>query len=104
MLKNAILTFILLGLLTSLPAQTARAEPLLATGYSSTGINFRPDFTEDLFRFNDITIKRGEPYDEKKDPALRKGTENEEMPQGSFFAVPTIIIGIALVFVWFNRE
>jgi hypothetical protein len=53
---------------------------------------------------NGMQIKRGEPYDEKKDPALRKGTENEEQPQSSFFAIPGLIIGIALVFLFFNRE
>lgn len=51
-----------------------------------------------------ILIKRGEKYDESKDPALRKGTENEEMPQSSFFAIPAIVLGIAGL-VWFlTRE
>ncbi len=51
-----------------------------------------------------IQIKHGEPYDEKKDPALRRGTENEEMPQSSFFAIPALVIGIMLAFLFFNRD
>ncbi|CAG7857377.1 hypothetical protein MCAMS1_02174 [biofilm metagenome] len=89
---------------------------LIALGYSTKTFagTYSSIFTKNLasgFNFstgdswiNAIQIKQNEPYDEKKDPALRKGTENEEMPQGSFFAVPGFIIGIALVFLFFNRE
>jgi hypothetical protein len=51
-----------------------------------------------------ISTKRGEKYDETKDPALRRGTENQEQPQGSFFAIPATVVGIILLFLFFNRD
>lgn len=51
-----------------------------------------------------FAVKKGAPYDESKDPALRKGTENWEEPQGSFFAIPAVVIGIIALFLFFNRE
>jgi hypothetical protein len=50
-----------------------------------------------------LSIKRGEPYDEKKDPALRKGTENQEEPQLDFFIIPLVMfVGMGL-FLYFNK-
>ena len=51
-----------------------------------------------------LTVKKGEAYDEAKDPFLRKGTENMEESQISFFVIPAVAIGIALLFLFFNRE
>lgn len=51
-----------------------------------------------------ISVRRGEKYDESKDPALRRGTENEEQPQGSFFAIPAFVVGVILLFLFFNRD
>lgn len=51
-----------------------------------------------------FTVKKGEPYDEAKDPFLRKGTENMEESQVSFFVMPAVVIGIILLFLFFNRE
>jgi hypothetical protein len=51
-----------------------------------------------------FTVKKGEPYDEAKDPFLRKGTENVEESQVSFFVIPAVVIGIILLFLVFNRE
>jgi hypothetical protein len=53
---------------------------------------------------NGIQIKGGEPYDEKKDPALRKGTENWEEPQGSFFVIPAVVVGLIVIVLFFNRK
>ena len=53
---------------------------------------------------NIISTKAGEKYDESKDPALRKGTENWEQPQSSFFAVPALVIGVIGLVLFFNRE
>ena len=53
---------------------------------------------------NTISVKSGEKYDETKDPALRSGTENWEEPQGSFFAIPAAVVGIILIFLFFNRD
>ena len=51
-----------------------------------------------------FTVKKGEPYDEAKDPFLRKGTENVEESQVSFFVIPAVVVGIILLFLVFNRE
>jgi hypothetical protein len=49
-------------------------------------------------------VKKGTPYDEAKDPFLRKGTENVEESQVSFFVIPAVVVGIILLFLFFNRE
>jgi len=41
---------------------------------------------------------------EAKDPAVRKGTENWEESQTSFFIVPAVAIGIIALFLIFNRN
>ena len=51
-----------------------------------------------------FTVKKGESYDEAKDPFLRKGTENVEESQASFFVIPAVVVGIILLFLFFNRE
>lgn len=50
-----------------------------------------------------ISAKSGGKYDESKDPALRKGTENWEEKQGSYFAIPALVIGIMALILFFNR-
>jgi len=51
-----------------------------------------------------LLMKGSVPYDESKDPTLRRGTENWEEPQNSFFIVPAVIVaGIALA-LFFNRK
>jgi hypothetical protein len=37
-------------------------------------------------------------------PALRKGTENWEEPQGSYFAIPAFIVGVIGLVLFFNRN
>ena len=51
-----------------------------------------------------FTVKKRESYDEAKDPFLRKGTENVEESQISFFVIPAVVVGIILLFLFFNRE
>jgi hypothetical protein len=69
-----------------------------------------PDFSGGLRSENkpnwpqQLTIKKDVPYEEPNDPALRRGTENWEQPQWSFFVVPGIFIGLALVVLFFNRN
>lgn len=57
-----------------------------------------------LSGFNAISTKKGERYDESKDPALRRGTENWEEPQGSYFAIPALIVGVIGLVLFFNRD
>jgi hypothetical protein len=51
-----------------------------------------------------VTVQKGESYDEAKDPFLRKGTENMEESQVSFFVIPAVVVGIALFFLFLNRK
>jgi hypothetical protein len=65
---------------------------------SGIGFETRQNWTQPF------TVKKDEPYDEAKDPFLRKGTENVEESQVSFFVIPAVVIGIILLFLVFNRE
>lgn len=58
------------------------------------------DVTENL----SFAVKRNQPYDESKDPALRRGTENWEQDQGSFFTIPALVIAIIGVLLFFTRD
>ena len=49
-----------------------------------------------------FTVKKRESYDEAKDPFLRKGTENVEESQASFFVIPAVVVGIILLFIVFQ--
>jgi hypothetical protein len=51
-----------------------------------------------------LLVKNGVPYDEAKDPALRKGTENWEESQWSFYIVPALIVGIFALVLFFKRK
>jgi hypothetical protein len=64
------------------------------------GIGFDSQLTEP----QQFAVKNGGSYNEAKDPALRRGTENWEEPQGSFFAIPAVVVGIIALFLFFNRE
>jgi hypothetical protein len=57
-----------------------------------------------LTRSDTISMKKGGSYDESNDPALRKGTENWEEPQGSFFIIPAVIVGLIVIVLFFNRK
>lgn len=57
-----------------------------------------------FFAPNMISTKRGEKYDESKDPALRKGTENWEQTQGNFWIIPAIVVGLIFAVLFFNRN
>jgi len=51
-----------------------------------------------------LLVKKDVSYDESKDPTLRKGTENWEESQGSFLAIPAVVVGIIALVLFFNRE
>ena len=51
-----------------------------------------------------FAVKKEATYNEAKDPFLRKGTENEEESQVSFFIIPAVAVGIIFLFMLFNRE
>jgi hypothetical protein len=53
---------------------------------------------------NAMSVKLENGFNEAKDPAVRKGTENWEETQTSFFIVPAVAIGIIALFLIFNRN
>ena len=61
-------------------------------------------FDSKLNWLQQFAVKKDATYDEAKDPSLRKGTENWEEPQGSFFAIPAVVVGVIALFLFFNRE
>ena len=52
----------------------------------------------------ELLVKKGDPLDKSKDPAQRRGTENWENPQGNFFVVPAVVLGIIGIALFFNRD
>jgi hypothetical protein len=92
---------ILLGSALNTEVSANNATNFVASNFF-TGTKYEDNFT--FSKKNIISMKRGEKYDESKDPALRKGTENTEQPQSSFFAIPALVVGIMLAFLFFNRD
>lgn len=62
------------------------------------------DFDSKLNWLQPFTVKKAEPYDEAKDPFLRKGTENVEESEISFFVIPTVVVGIIKITVRFMQS
>jgi len=48
-------------------------------------------------------IIQSQPYDQAKDSASRRGTENWEQPQGSFFVIPGLVIGVVGLLLFFHK-
>jgi hypothetical protein len=103
MQKQMLSTITIILLLSALPCFQASAN---------SGFRFNTDFFSGLdsgdsltlSRTNTISTKKGEKYDESKDPALRRGTENWEQPQGSFWVIPAAVVGVILLILFFNKE
>jgi len=93
-------TILFYGLLSS--NASANNSPSIKTPDIFARVGNISRFT--LFQPHSISTKSGEKYDEAKDPALRKGTENWEETQGSFFVVPALIIGVIVLALFFSRE
>jgi len=51
-----------------------------------------------------LLVKSGVPYVESNDPALRRGTENWEESQWSFYVVPALFIGVIALVLFFNKN
>ena len=89
--------------LTCLPVQTIKARPLLPLydriSFSLTNANF----IAELAGFDNISVKRGQPYDETKDPALRKSVDRAEaLPWGALI-MPAIVFSV-FVFVFLRKN
>ena len=102
MTKQFISTLSIILLLGSAPMMGVSANSNIDFGAlnstSGIGVDSKQNWPQPF------TVKKGGAYDEAKDPFLRKGTENEEESQFSFFVIPAIAIGIVLLFLFFNRE
>ena len=102
MTKQLISTLSIILLLGSAPVTGVSAN----SNIDFRALNFTGeiDFDNKLNWPQPFTVKKGESYDEAKDPFLRKGTENVEESQISFFVIPAVVVGIILLFLFFNRE
>jgi hypothetical protein len=84
----------------------------LANASPLNNINFiASDFTSGISFFDSrsnrpqkLLVKKSDPLSEAKDPARRRGTENWENPQGNFFVVPAVVLGIIGIALFFNRD
>ncbi len=102
MIKKIILFLSVILLLVSIPV----------TGFSSTSmIDFKLQNLTNAIGFDNplniaqsFTVKNETVYNEAQDPFLRKGTQNTEETQVSFFVIPGIVAGICLAFLFFKRK
>jgi hypothetical protein len=102
MTKQFISTLSIILLLGSAPMMGVSANSNIDFGAlnstSGIGVDSKQNWPQTF------TVKKGGAYDEAKDPFLRKGTENVEESQASFFVIPAVVVGIILLFLFFNRE
>ncbi len=57
-----------------------------------------------LLNSNTFLVKRGQPYDESRDPVLQSGGPETESPQHGYFAVPLLVLGLAGILLYFSRN
>jgi hypothetical protein len=102
MIKKIISSLAIILSLASVPVSSVSANTTIAV----TPLDFTDSLSFDsVARWpQQFSVKKNVPYDESKDSALRRGTENWDQPQGSFFVMPAFIFGLILVFLFFNRE
>jgi hypothetical protein len=87
--------FPIIGIIILLAGFTSSQASVPVPGFENISVFSQP---------NSVSIKKRGSYDESKDPALRKGTENWEEPQGSFFIIPAVVLGLVVVVLFFNRK
>jgi hypothetical protein len=102
MTKKLISTLSIILLLGSTPFTGVSANS--SSGFSALNLTNGIGFDSKLNWQQPFTVKKAEPYDEAKDPFLRKGTENVEESQINFFVIPAVVVGIILLFLFFNRK
>jgi hypothetical protein len=100
MLKTIIKTSLVILLLGFLPpTQAAGSSSMAGLLNISNGMTWDAVATE----LPHFSLKRGVPYDESKDPALRRGSENSEQPDNSFFIIPIVMfVGMGL-FLFYTK-
>ena len=98
MVKKIILILPVILLLGSVPV----------TGFSATSrmLSFTNgiSFANQLNGLQSFAVKNESAYNEAKDPFLRKGTQNSEESQVSFFVIPAIVAGLSVIFLFFKRK
>ena len=98
MVKKIILILPVILLLGSVPV----------TGFSATSrmLSFTNgiSFANQLNGLQSFAVKNESAYSEAKDPFLRKGTQNSEESQVSFFVIPAIVAGLSVIFLFFKRK
>ncbi len=104
MIKRVFSTLSVVILLGGVPSLQVSANT--GTNFEAPGLSPSLDYGDNtlLTRLDTISTKRRGEYDASKDPALRKGTENWEEPQGSFFIIPVAVVGLIAIVLLFNRE
>jgi hypothetical protein len=58
-----------------------------------------------LFTTERFSVKRGQPYDEANDPAIKSsaGGPEDTSPMHGYFSVPLIVIGLAGILLYFSK-
>ncbi|MSS76089.1 MAG: hypothetical protein EXR90_04230 [Methyloglobulus sp.] len=104
MVKQVLSSLSVIILLSGVPSYQVAANT--SSNFKSSALFDRLsyDHNSTLTRLDTISTKKGGSYDESTDPALRKGTENWEEPQGSFFIIPAVVIGLIVIVLFFNRK
>jgi len=104
MIKKLILTLNLLFVLgnsTLTQASTLYNTDFTAFDFFSNGVTV---FDSQSHWPQAVLVKTGASYDEAKDPTLRRGTENWEESQWSFYVVPALFIGVIALVLFFNKN
>ncbi len=104
MIKQVLSSLSVIILLSVVPSYQVVANT--SPSFKSSDLFNRPSYANNstLTRSDTISTKQGGRYDESNDPALRKGTENWEEPQGSFFIIPAVVVGLIVIVLFFNRK
>lgn len=103
MLKKLILTVSLFFVLASAPLSQASA--FYNIDFKALDLSNEAKLLDRYTHWPQaLWVKSGVPYDESKDPTLRRGTENWEESQWSFYIVPALFIGVIALVLFFNKN
>lgn len=102
MTRKIVSILVILFLLGSAPL--AQATSRFNIDFTVFDIISSVNFFESQYDRPAWLVKSGEAYDASKDPALRTGTQNWEEPQGSFFIVPALLLGVFALILFFKKK
>jgi hypothetical protein len=105
MIKNIIKTLSFALILSAATSFTASANDFSAWNPTSNKIGQSIDSISALFLASKPSVKRGQPYDEANDPAIKSsaGGPEQTSPEHGYFAVPLIVIGLAGILLYFSK-